>query len=159
MLAHCQPTGSMRPYSWLACTLAPDSTDNPTQPRHLAADELNPTNAHFWALTENAALFFRTGQPQSTVLFAERSLAADGRTGRAVVNWLWLALAYQKLGDPDEARRCLGKASSWLDQQGDRMPSESPTCTRTLAGRVLRPTRVSRFSRQRSAVSPSWRYF
>ena len=55
----------------------------------------------------------------------ERSLAADGRPGRAVLNWLWLALAYQKLGKPDEARRWLDKAANWLDQQGGRMPLET----------------------------------
>jgi hypothetical protein len=42
-----------------------------------------------------------------------------------VLNWLWLALAYQKMGNPKEARRWLDKAADWLDQQGGRMPRES----------------------------------
>jgi hypothetical protein len=54
----------------------------------------------------------------------EKSLAADGRPGRTVLNWLWLALAHQKMGSPIEARRWLDKAVNWLDQQGGRMPSE-----------------------------------
>ena len=49
----------------------------------------------------------------------------DGRPGRAVLNYLWLALAYQQLGKPDEARRWLEKATYWLDQQGGLMPVES----------------------------------
>jgi hypothetical protein len=39
-----------------------------------------------------------------------------------VLNWLWLALAYQKQGKAAEARRWLDKAANWLDQQGGRMP-------------------------------------
>jgi hypothetical protein len=50
------------------------------------------------------------------------SLRIDGRPGPAVLNWLWLALYYQKLGKAEEARRWLGKAAGWLDQQEGRMP-------------------------------------
>ena len=56
----------------------------------------------------------------------ERSLAAEGRPGRAVLDWLWLALASQKMGNPSEARRWLDKAANWLDQQGGQMPLETP---------------------------------
>jgi hypothetical protein len=96
------------------------------QPLHLAQEELNYKNIAFWAHTENAALYFRTDRPEATVLFSEASLSADDRTGRALLNWLWLALAHQKLGKIDEARRWLDRASSWLDEQGDRMPIELP---------------------------------
>jgi len=33
-----------------------------------------------------------------------------------VLNWLWLAFAYQQLGKTDEARRWLDRARVWLDQ-------------------------------------------
>jgi CheY-like chemotaxis protein len=52
----------------------------------------------------------------------EVSLRVDGRPARAVLNWLWLALAYQKQGNAAEARRWLDRAAYWLDQQGGRMP-------------------------------------
>jgi serine/threonine-protein kinase len=127
LLARCQPAGPLRPYLVArACTLAPDSTDDPTQPLRLSANELQGRDAYFWALTEQAALHFRTGQPKDTILRAERSLTADGRPGRAVLNWLWLALACQKLGNPDEAQRWLDRAANWLDQQGGQMPCETP---------------------------------
>jgi hypothetical protein len=42
-----------------------------------------------------------------------------------VVNWLWLALAHQKLGSRNEARQWLARATDWLDQQGGRMPVEA----------------------------------
>jgi tetratricopeptide (TPR) repeat protein len=127
MLARCQATSPMRPYlAARACTLAPNSIDDLTQPDRLSAKELEDNDTAYWALTEQAALRFRLGPPGDAVPLFERSLATDGRPGRAVLNWLWLALTHQKLGQPQEARRWLDKAVNWLDQQGGRMPAESP---------------------------------
>jgi hypothetical protein len=53
----------------------------------------------------------------------EPSLKADPTPGHAVLNWLWLALAHQRLGKAEEARRWLGKARAWLDQYRDGMPA------------------------------------
>jgi serine/threonine-protein kinase len=127
MLGRCQPNGSMRPYL-VACawTLAPASITDLSKPHILSRNELLGRNqAEFWALTEMGALEFRTNQPRQAIKYLEKSLVADGRTGRAVLNWLWLALAHHKLGSPIEARRWLDKAVNWLDQQGERMPSEN----------------------------------
>jgi hypothetical protein len=54
-----------------------------------------------------------------------RSLRAQPEPGCAVLNWLWLALAHQRLGDSVNARSWLPKASSWLDALGDQMPANS----------------------------------
>src|SRR5436190_1764782 len=62
---------------------------------------------------------------QEATPLLEGSLRIDGRTARAVLNWLWLALAYQKQGKAAEARRLLDRAANWLDQQGGRMPAET----------------------------------
>jgi hypothetical protein len=58
--------------------------------------------------------------------YFESSQMADGRPGRAVLNWLWLALAYQKMDKTKEARRWLAKAANWLDQQDGRMSPDLP---------------------------------
>ena len=42
-----------------------------------------------------------------------------------MLNWLRLALAQQRLGKSEEARRWLGKASAWLDQYRDGMPARA----------------------------------
>jgi tetratricopeptide (TPR) repeat protein len=125
MLACCQATPPMRPYlAARVCTLAPNSTDDPAQPRRLAAKELEGHDADFQALTEQGALNFRAGRFREAVPFFERSLVADGWPGRAVLNWLWLALTHLKMGKPEEARRWLDRAVNWLDQQGGLMPME-----------------------------------
>ena len=41
------------------------------------------------------------------------------------MNWLWLALAHQRLGKAEEARRWLGKTRAWLDQYRDGMPARA----------------------------------
>jgi hypothetical protein len=45
----------------------------------------------------------------------EQSLQADPRPDRPVLNWLWLALAHQRLGKPEEASRWREQAepASW----------------------------------------------
>jgi hypothetical protein len=55
----------------------------------------------------------------------EQSLQADPKEGRAVLNWLWLALAHQRLGDAEEARLWLGRAQEWLDPYSDGMPARA----------------------------------
>jgi serine/threonine-protein kinase len=126
MLDRCQPAGPMRPYLVArACTLATGSTDNPELLGRLARNELARTPDAFWSLTEQAALQLRGSQSSNVVQLLDRSLAADGRPGRAVVSWLWLALAYQQRGSSAEARLWLERAARWLDQQGDHMPRET----------------------------------
>ena len=52
-------------------------------------------------------------------------MEADSKPGRAMVNWLWLALAQQRLGESEEARRWLDKATAWLDQYRDGKPDRA----------------------------------
>jgi tetratricopeptide (TPR) repeat protein len=126
MLARCPAVAHMRPYlAARACTLAPDSADDPKRPGRLSLGELQGNRNEHWSLTEQAALHFRAGRFREAIPLLERSLTADGRPGRAVLNWLWLALTYQKLGLPAEARRWLDRAANWLDQQGGQMPQEN----------------------------------
>jgi hypothetical protein len=132
VLALCQPNGPIGPYlAARACTLAPDSADDPDLLGRIAQNELARSPTAFWSLTEQAALQLRGTQLQNVVVLQDavlllgRSLAADGRPGRAVLNWLWLALAHHQRGNTAEARLWLGKATQWLDQQGGRMPLDT----------------------------------
>jgi tetratricopeptide (TPR) repeat protein/tRNA A-37 threonylcarbamoyl transferase component Bud32 len=123
MIKACGKVGGPRPYHVArACTLASDAAGGAELPIDLIENELQGTAQQFWSLTERAALAYRAGQFQAAAGFAEQSLHADPKPGRALVNWLWLALANHRLGKPEEARRWLGKAQKWLDQFGDGMP-------------------------------------
>ncbi len=70
-------------------------------------------------------MHYRVGRFPEAVARFEESLRADSKPGKAVLNWLWLALAQQRLGKTEEARRWLGKAAAWLDQYRDGMPARA----------------------------------
>ena len=108
-----------------ACTLAPDAVAEASLPGRLAETELKVSSGQFWSLTEQGALHYRAGRFGQAVALFEQSLRADHEPGRAVVNWLWLALARQRLGKSEEARRSLDKATAWLDQYRDGMPGSA----------------------------------
>jgi serine/threonine-protein kinase len=108
-----------------ACTLAPDAVADASMPGRLAEKELQRFAEEFWSLTEQGALAYRTGRYQEAVPLFEKSLRADPKAGKAVLNWLWLALAHQRLGKSEEARRWLGKATTWLEQYHDGMPNRA----------------------------------
>jgi serine/threonine-protein kinase len=108
-----------------ACTLAPDAVADGALPGRLAETELQRSAKQFWSLTEQGALAYRAGRYQETVALFEQRLKADHMPGRAVLNWLWLALANQRLEKSEEARRWLNKAQAWLDQYRDGMPARA----------------------------------
>jgi tetratricopeptide (TPR) repeat protein len=126
MAERCDQATDLRRYHVArACTLAPDSVADAAQPGRLAEKELRDSAREFWSLTEQGALAYRAGRYQEAVSLFEQSLKADATPGRAVLNWLWLALAQQRLGKAEAARRWLAKAQAWLDQYRDGMPSRA----------------------------------
>jgi tetratricopeptide (TPR) repeat protein len=108
-----------------ACTLAPDAVAEVSLPGRLAETELKDNAGEFWSLTEQGALHYRAGRFSQAVTKFEQSLRADSTPGKAVLNWLWLALAQQRLGKPEDARRWLERATAWLDQYRDGMPARA----------------------------------
>jgi serine/threonine-protein kinase len=126
MLDRCGKPNGPRPYHVArACTLAQGATADPSLLARLAERELTDHAREFWSLTERGALAYRSGQHQDAVSFFEKSLQADARPGHAVLNWLWLALAHQRLGKSEEARRWLDRATEWLDQYRAGMPDRA----------------------------------
>lgn len=108
-----------------AGTLAPKDAADLSLLARLANDELQSHATEFWSLTERGALAYRTGRFQESVGLVEKSLKADSHPGRAVIDWLWLAMANQRLGKTDEARRWLETAQSRLNQFRDGMPDNA----------------------------------
>ena len=103
MVEQCGKAPDLRPYHVArACTLAPDAVPDASLPGRLAKKELQDSAGEFWSLTEQGALAYRAGRFQEAVHLFEQSLGADSKPGHAVVNWLWLALANQRLGKAEE---------------------------------------------------------
>jgi serine/threonine-protein kinase len=126
MIEKCVKAGGPRSYHVArACTLAPDAVADSGLPGRLAETELGTSAKQFWSLTEQGALAYRAGRFQDAMPLFEQSLRANTKPGAAVVNWLWLALANQRLGKAEEAHRWLVKAQAWLDQFPDGMPARA----------------------------------
>jgi tetratricopeptide (TPR) repeat protein len=126
MIERCDKPGGPRSYHMArACTMAPDAVADAALPGRLAEAELKTHAGQFWSLTEQGALHYRAGRFEQAVVLFEKSLRADTQPGKAVLNWLWLALAHQRLGQSEEARRWLAKATAWLDQYRDGMPARA----------------------------------
>src|SRR5262249_42688569 len=125
----CKPPDLRAYHVARACTLTPDSVADGALPGRLAQKELEKEltekAGEFWAMTEQGALHYRAGRFEKAVPLFEQSLQTDAKPGRAVLNWLWLALAHKRLGKTEEARRWLGKAQAWLDQYGAGMPDRA----------------------------------
>jgi tetratricopeptide (TPR) repeat protein len=127
MAERCGKAPNLRPYhAARACTLASPSPVDPTVVQKLAREELlSPSNTDQpWSLTEQAALHGRSGRFAEAVPLLRQSFRSDPRPGHAVLNWVWLALAHQRLGNAEEARRWLDKARRWLDPHDGGFPSE-----------------------------------
>ena len=118
--------GTIRPYhAARACTLDPAPVAEASLPGRLSETELRAGSQHFWSLTEQGALAHRAGRSQQAVPLFEQSVRVDPRPGRAVLNWLWLSLANQRLGKSEEAQGLLNRARKWLDQYGNGMPARA----------------------------------
>jgi serine/threonine protein kinase/tetratricopeptide (TPR) repeat protein len=126
LVEQCGKAQDPRPYLVArACTLAPDAVADAAAPERLARKELTTFGKEFWAMTERGALLCRAGRPNQAVPLLEQSLHADPRSGSAVLSWVWLALANQRLGRAEEARRWLGKAQTLLDRYDDGLPGRA----------------------------------
>jgi tetratricopeptide (TPR) repeat protein len=126
MIDACGKAGGPRAYHVArACTLAPDAVPEASLPGRLAEKELQASARAFWSLTEQGALDYRAGRYKQAVALFEQSLRADFKAGKSVLNWLWLALAQQRLGKTEEARRWLDRVTAWLDQYRDGMPDRA----------------------------------
>jgi hypothetical protein len=70
-------------------------------------------------------LHCRAGRYREAPPLLEKSLRAEPKPGAAVLNWLWLSLACQKLGRGAEARRWLDQTGDWLARQGTELPADA----------------------------------
>jgi tetratricopeptide (TPR) repeat protein len=105
-------------------SLAPGGGD-PVQAVQRAEKGVAAHAKQAWYLHTLAVAHYRAGQFDQAVRRAEQSLKDDPAWEGHVVDWLLLAMAHQRLGHGDEARRWLDKAVQWIDQAGKGLPKES----------------------------------
>lgn len=118
--------GSLRPFLVArAMTLRPSSTEPVRAAAALSERELLRESPAFWALRQRAALLCRTDRHAEAIPFLEQSVAANTSKGRAVLSWLWLAIAHHHLGHAEDAARWRGTVAAWLDTLPVGMPDSA----------------------------------
>jgi tetratricopeptide (TPR) repeat protein/serine/threonine protein kinase len=98
--------------AWLLASRPDAKLRDPAQAVELAkkATDLAPRDLFAWA-TLGAALY-RAGDWKGAVAALDQSQVLN--KGGNTHAWFFLAMAHQKLGDPDAARRCYDRALEWL---------------------------------------------
>ncbi len=103
--------------AWLACAckLTPDALADFTPALRLAERTATPGN--LFATNNLGGILYRAGRFEEAVarLDEARKLRRDGMF---VWEWLWLAMAHQRLGHAAEAREWLGQATRGIDAAG-----------------------------------------
>lgn len=125
MLERCRPAGLRAFLVARAVTLTPAPADLVSIAAELSEDELLRNPSVYWSLRQRGVILCRTGRFTDAVAFFERSLASNSSTGRAVLNWLWLAVANHHLGKAEDAARWHATAVTWLDGLERGMPDDA----------------------------------
>jgi tetratricopeptide (TPR) repeat protein len=126
LLAHfadARDAGACCCVAWVGA-LAPDAGLDPVWLRRFAerAATSDPTNSDY-LLVLGVALY-RAREYGTAVERLNQAVANQGQGGR-VESWLFLALAHQRLGHDEEARRWLDKAVAWIDQRQLGRPEDA----------------------------------
>jgi serine/threonine protein kinase len=105
------------------------------QPRAVAdrlvkvGSRLSASSRYPWVIHGHGAALVRAGRYEEGVKRLKQSLAAGPWAGDAM-NWLMLAIAHERMGQPDIARSWSDRADAWLEQatmaitDGDRSELE-----------------------------------
>jgi tetratricopeptide (TPR) repeat protein len=95
--------------AWI-CSLGPDAVDDYTLPLALAeqaASKAQPADRHA-ILNTRGAVLYRAGRFREAIRCLKEGMDADRGQGNAH-DWLFLAMAHQRLGETAEARRFLDR--------------------------------------------------
>jgi tetratricopeptide (TPR) repeat protein len=104
-------------------TLAPKALDDLISATHVSSEELKKNENQFWSLTERGALAVRMNHADESIKLFRKSIEVESNVGAAVLNWLWLAIAYEQMGNSVEAKSWLHRATRFLDGLGDKRPT------------------------------------
>jgi WD40 repeat protein/Flp pilus assembly protein TadD len=97
------------------CVLTPQAVTDPTRPVRLAEKAVarRPRDAN--SLNTLGAALYRAGRYDAAVQRLTEAVAVQGQEG-SIYDWLFLALAHERLGHAAEARKWCDQAVGWLRQ-------------------------------------------
>jgi tetratricopeptide (TPR) repeat protein len=110
-------TAAREPINLLAwtCVLGPGAIADLLPILQLAEKNSAGNPSNWYYRTTLGAAYYRAGQFETAIGQMGEASKVHGNGGNAF-NWLFLAMAHQRLGHADEARQWLAKAASWIEQ-------------------------------------------
>jgi WD40 repeat protein/tetratricopeptide (TPR) repeat protein len=103
-------TGELIGEAARACLIGPDGMDDFSVPLRMAETAVSRDPNFAWNYYVLGLAHFRGGRYESSIASLEKSLQLGTTWAAAPLNYPVLAMAHQRLGHRDEARRCLEKA-------------------------------------------------
>jgi tetratricopeptide (TPR) repeat protein len=137
MLARLDPAAKADSAHWIVwtCVLAADAVADWKIPLQLAEKAVADDPESYRALNQQGAVLYRVGQYQEALKRLTEAQAAyrpdDQKVTALAYNWLFLAMAYQRLGQVEEAQKWHDKASQWIDQEMQK--SKEPAAANLLS--------------------------
>ena len=106
--------GTANSVAW-CCALGPDAVHDLSQPVRLAEKAVAESSGECWRLNTLGAVLYRAGAYDDAIKRLEEAMKAHSQGGTSL-DWLFLAMAHQSAGRPEEARHWYDKAASWIEQ-------------------------------------------
>jgi tetratricopeptide (TPR) repeat protein len=106
------------------CSLAPDAVADPTRLVVMARKAVAGDPTAPWSLYDLGLTQYRAGEFDQAVKSLRASLAGSSRWEGDVLNWPALALALNRLGQADEARKSLDHADDWIEKRLGDVPQQ-----------------------------------
>jgi WD40 repeat protein/Flp pilus assembly protein TadD len=106
-----------------AAVLAPDAVKDPHRPVKLAELAVRSDPRESWYLSTHGAALYRAGRFAEAVQRLQEAstqwdkAATKPTQSSPAYTWFFLAMAHQRLGHIEEARRWLEKAVTWMEQE------------------------------------------
>jgi tetratricopeptide (TPR) repeat protein len=107
-----------------ACVLAPDAGVKRTVLVRLAERAVKAAPKNWVYLNTLGAAHYRAGQWDTAIQRLNEGVQAHGKGGTAS-DWLFLAMAHQRLGHNDKAKKWLDKAVKWIDHTTQKRLAEA----------------------------------
>ena len=124
------------------CIQVPDAIEDWTPLTHWAEKTLTADPNSFDRLNALGALLYRAGRFEEAARRLREADAAFRQANRPTMTiastWLFLALAHERLGHPDEARQWLAKAVREIDQPSPERAKINQVWNRRLTLGLLR---------------------
>jgi WD40 repeat protein/Tfp pilus assembly protein PilF/tRNA A-37 threonylcarbamoyl transferase component Bud32 len=97
------------------CTLGPDAADKPEQLVELADKAAKAAPKSYAIANTLGAALYRAGKFEEAVKQLEEAIKLQ-RQGGSPGDWLFLAMAHYRLGDPKAAKKWLDQSAAWLER-------------------------------------------